>query len=177
MTRGQGDYSKSKVYKILFVETGEFYVGSTRTTLRQRMHHHRDQGKRNPHRPLYALAQERGWDSTRIILLEECPCDNKDQLVRKEQEYIDSLRCELCLNIIDAKCDPAKKRRRATERARGYVARNVDKLREYKAGWYLSNYERLRTVTECGCGGRYSMQTRRRHERSKMHQAYISGVS
>jgi group I intron endonuclease len=177
MTRGQGDYSKSVIYKIVFMETGEFYIGSTRSSLRQRLHSHKKTSKNHPNRPLYALANQLGWDQARIVLVEEFPCENNDQLCRREQQHIEELRSDSCLNINSAWRSPEEKARQKNESRKNFLQRNPDYYKKRVAKWNAENEAMLKVVEQCACGGRYTRHGKPRHERSKMHQDYVSRVS
>jgi predicted GIY-YIG superfamily endonuclease len=95
------DYKNGKIYK-LQCDDGHFYIGSTTSTLVKRMWGHTSKSKKYPDRRIYKHIDGK-WDSVRIVLIEEFPCENKNQLVRKEDEHI-RLHSEnqLCLNTYGA---------------------------------------------------------------------------
>jgi hypothetical protein len=83
------DYSKGKIYKLECYTTGLIYIGSTTQSLIQRLQGHKKDYK-------YYLNEKCNYttsfkilenDNYNIVLLEECPCDNKEQLHAKEAEY------------------------------------------------------------------------------------------
>jgi hypothetical protein len=39
-----------------------------------------------------------GWDNVKIVLIEACPCSNKDELLRHERRWIDELKPSLNIN-------------------------------------------------------------------------------
>lgn len=82
-----------KVYKIVNSINDEIYVGSTKTSLAKRFYGHKDAQKRRPEmNNLYTFVQQNGWDCCRIVLIEEFPCENKEQQLRREQHWIDILK-------------------------------------------------------------------------------------
>ena len=89
------DYQKGKIYKIISNETDEVYIGSTTQTLSLRLGGH----KRNYKKYLnnkYSYTTSYNilkYDDVKIILIEECPCDNREQLLKREQYYIDNMDC------------------------------------------------------------------------------------
>ena len=92
------DYKNSKIYK-LQCDDGHFYIGSTVSTLVKRFCSHKSRAKKNPDIRVYKHIDGK-WDSVRIVLIEEFPCENKNQLVRKEDEHIRLHREDaLCLNM------------------------------------------------------------------------------
>jgi predicted GIY-YIG superfamily endonuclease len=96
------DYKNGKVYK-LQCEDGYYYIGSTATELRKRSHKHKQHAKEFPERRVYQHINALGWDRVRIILIEDCPCESKEHLRRKEDEHIRACRDDpMCLNMYNA---------------------------------------------------------------------------
>ena len=84
------DYSKAKVYCIRNYNDSDIYVGSTCQPLSKRMADHRTamNHKRDFNITLYVKVREQGANNFYIELLEDYPCQNKEQLGAKEGEYI-----------------------------------------------------------------------------------------
>ena len=84
------DYQESKIYNIYNTINDDIYVGSTTQKLCERMRDHRycinNQKKKD--RPLYQAFREHGIEHFFIELIEKCPCNDKDELRKKEGEYI-----------------------------------------------------------------------------------------
>ena len=88
--RSKKDFSKGKIYIIRNTQNELTYIGSTCQTLAQRMAQHRKDMK-NPKTQNYKLYQamnELGKDAFYIELLEDCPCQKRDELLKKEGEKI-----------------------------------------------------------------------------------------
>jgi predicted GIY-YIG superfamily endonuclease len=81
------DYSKSKIYRIVCNETGEQYFGSTTQSLAKRMATHRH------HRNKSASSQIIARGNYDIVLCEEFPCENKEQLHSRERKWIEENEC------------------------------------------------------------------------------------
>ena len=119
------NYQLGKIYKIYsHIDPSLCYVGSTcRELLCQRMNGHRSDyikwkdGKVNKVTS-YDLFDKFGVENCIIELIENYPCDSRDQLSKKEGEYIKSLNC---VN----KC----------------ITGRLPK--EYKQEWYIRNHETL----------------------------------
>jgi hypothetical protein len=86
------DYKKGKIYEIVCRNTGRRYIGSTVMPLVKRLATHRSKCHRK-------IA---GGSSSKIIieggdfyinLLEDCPCDNREQLLGKEREWYNKTEC------------------------------------------------------------------------------------
>ena len=94
-------YENAKVYKLQCAD-GHFYIGSTKENLPHRKAHHVAASKKFPDRRVYKHING-DWENVRIILIEECPCENREQLRRKEDEHIQrELKNAFCLNHIRA---------------------------------------------------------------------------
>ena len=83
------NYQNGKIYCIRNHINDEVYVGSTTQSLSKRMATHRiDMKTSKKDMMLYALMNEIGVEHFYIELIEECLCENKDQLRKKEGEHI-----------------------------------------------------------------------------------------
>jgi hypothetical protein len=92
------NYNKSVIYRIINKQTGEtLYVGST-TNIRRRLTDHKSRCH-NPkathyNYPIYQHIRELGgWESiTHIIIEQFSNCENKIDLLKREQEFIDEFK-------------------------------------------------------------------------------------
>ena len=85
------EYSKGKIYAIWEADQ-LLYIGSTIQALSRRMALHRSSSKqpKKAAYPLYKYVIERPekWEGIYIELVENFPCESKDDLERREGEYI-----------------------------------------------------------------------------------------
>ena len=81
-------YQDGKIYKILNSETDDVYFGSTTQKLSKRMTNHRTQAKSGKTHLLYQKMREIGDDKFYIELVEYFPCENLEQLNKREGEWI-----------------------------------------------------------------------------------------
>ena len=83
-------YNNGKIYKIWNISNDEVYVGSTCNPLHKRMSYHRSvvNHPKYEHRNLYKMMDEVGIQNFNIELIEDFPCNNKDQLRRREGHFI-----------------------------------------------------------------------------------------
>jgi flagellar biosynthesis GTPase FlhF len=93
------NYANGKIYKIESSLGDKIYIGSTtKAQLSQRMTAHRGSyktwkaGKTNM-TASFLLFDEYGVENCKIVLLEDCPCESKDQLSAREAHYIRTLAC------------------------------------------------------------------------------------
>lgn len=148
------DYSKGKVYKIVNDIDDRIYVGSTCQTLAQRMSCHRSNVGKKPSQSLYALMGDHGVDKFRIVLVEDYPCERKDQLRAREEYWRVELNAQLNKRrcgtgiVAENKNDYCKKYRQefideCKERDAKYYAENAEKIKEQKKIYYKENMNEL----------------------------------
>ena len=80
-------YKNGKIYQILNTENNKVYIGSTCTQLSRRMVHHR-KCSLSMSSLLYDEMKNLGIDKFYIELLEAFPCNNKDELIARENALI-----------------------------------------------------------------------------------------
>ena len=80
-------YKNGKIYQILNTENNKVYIGSTCTQLSRRMVHHR-KCSLSMSSLLYDEMKTLGIDKFYIELLEAFPCNNKDELIARENALI-----------------------------------------------------------------------------------------
>jgi len=90
----QNRYSKGKIYKLVNSVDDKIYVGSTCCVLSKRLYGHKKTAKEIPHYGHRHL-NKIGWDKVRIILIENVNVETKDELIMREQHYIDTLKPKL----------------------------------------------------------------------------------
>lgn len=138
------DYQNGKVYQILNYVTDDVYVGSTCQSLSKRMSKHRGvmNNKTCKHRPLYSLMRKHGRDNFYIELIEEYPCDNKDQLRAREGFY---QRERATLNIrVEGRTTQEyniQNKEVMTRKRIEFYAKNKTKIREQAKTLYYQNYK------------------------------------
>ena len=124
------DYKKSKIYKIVCDTSGEVYYGSTIQSLSMRLTGHRQDAKRH-----YCSSKQiidRGNYS--IVLVEEYPCENKEQLCRRERYYIEN---NVCVN-----------KEIPTRTMKEYREDNKEKIKEISREYREDNKERIKEWQE-----------------------------
>jgi hypothetical protein len=134
------DYSKGKIYKIWSPSHEEVgcYIGSTTQPLYKRFSSHKTRTSKKTNSCSSKILFE--YEDTRIDLLEEYPCENREQLNAKEGEWI---RKENCLNKNIAGRTLKEYYQDHKERIRQYQYENKDKIRERRKRFYLANKDEL----------------------------------
>jgi hypothetical protein len=125
------DYGCGKVYAIVGEDGLEIYVGSTAQPLHKRWHGHKKMAKFKPERAIYKhIAENGGFEKFRIILVEEYPCENRQQLLRREGEHIKRLQ-------------PIGNRRVAGRTPQEWIEEHKDMVAEYMSEYREQNRDKL----------------------------------
>ena len=95
------NYQDGKIYKIYNTINDDIYIGSTTQKLCERMRNHRNDHKSKLHFnfPIYKAFREHGVENFFIELIEKCPCNDKDELMKTEGNYIRTLKSSLNARI------------------------------------------------------------------------------
>ena len=88
-------YQNGKIYKLVNSIDNKIYVGSTCLTLTKRKHHHKATSIKFPNRAVYFHIIQIGWENIDIVLIENFPCQSKNELHRRERFFFDELKPEL----------------------------------------------------------------------------------
>ena len=135
------NYSHAVIYRIINKETGEnLYIGST-TDYNRRMAQHK-YNCNNPNAehynvPIYKHIRELGgWEFVRHVMIEEfTTCQNKMQLIRREQELIDAQNATQ--NSVRAYRTEEQKKQQDCVKSKKYNDANKEKIKEYHRMHYL----------------------------------------
>lgn len=138
-------YQNTKIYTIRCYESNDIYVGSTVEKLSIRMAKHRNDYKRFLAGAYnYVTSFEIiKYPSAYIELLEQYPCESKEQKTAREGYHI---RIMDCINK--------------------HIAGRT------KAEYRRDNLEKIRQPNICDCGGSYTTEHKAHHLRSKKHLKY-----
>jgi len=127
------DYQNGKIYRLVSNVSDKQYIGSTITSLSKRLYQHKSnykcfiQGSKQAYISSFDVIEEDDYD---IILIEEYPCQNKNELERRERFYIESMDC------INRKV-PCKGQDENYHKA--YYQEKKDKIKQY----YQDNKDRI----------------------------------
>ena len=152
------NYQNGTIYVIRNQSDGDIYVGSTCQPLSKRMAMHRSDMKGyKKERKLYTKMNELGADNFYIELVEECPCDNLEQLRKKEGEYIRSMgtlnslisgrtKKEWTLENIEHVKELnhnyyEEHKAEHNERSKKWRKEHSEEMKAYKENWYAENKE------------------------------------
>ena len=147
------DYKNGKIYCIRNTIDDDIYIGSTTQPLSKRMVGHRSdmKSKRREHYILYQKMNELGIDNFYIELIEEYPCENKEQLLAKEGEYIRkmaTLNHRIQGRSYQEWLDDTKEIRK--EKSKEYTERIQNTILERKAKYREENRDKLEKQIKSG---------------------------
>jgi len=151
------NYQDSKIYRLVCNTNNLTYYGSTTQPLSKRLHQHKCKIKQK-------IKSCKNFDpnNIQIFLVENYKCDNKEQLIKKEREYIEKYEC-VNLNI------PGREKKEYYEDKKEHIKDNVSK-------WRNENKERIKTNNiniVCDCGAEIKKYEMSRHKKSKKHMKLV----
>jgi group I intron endonuclease len=131
-------YSEGKIYKLINISTGESYVGSTYLKLARRFTGHKYEARKNrwQHNKLYNNIRQYGEGHFKMELIELCNCNNKIELLAREQHFIDNLKP--ALNSATA----TSKNKERSEYDRIYIKKCKESMERYKTSLNESSQAR-----------------------------------
>jgi hypothetical protein len=161
------NYGNGKIYKIEDLAGEMCYIGSTtKDYLSKRMVQHRamykhwlkEEGVSNY--SVFRIFEKYGVNGCRIVLVELCPCDSRDELLKREVHYV---RASDCVN----KYIPSRTNKQ-------YVKDKEEKIRIHKKQYNGSHAEDKKIKAICICGSTFRKTDTNRHERTTKHINYLA---
>ena len=134
-------YKNGKIYKIIDNTNGNIYIGSTcEPTLARRLARHRGQYKQylksgGKYITLFQILENNDCD---IILLEDFPCETKDQLLSRERYYIENNEC------VNKVIPPKEYREQNKAYSKKWKEQNQDKIKIYNEKYQKQNHDKLK---------------------------------
>lgn len=183
-------YANGKIYMIESPSAGLCYYGSTCLPLHKRLHAHKRHHKNFTNGIGRCITSFKILENEdyKIVLVEEYPCENKQQLLARESHYI---RTNECVN----KCIPDRTRKQyrednqeiLAEKAKQYHENNKETVANRKKQHYQNNLELMRQRREdgkekrkqtivCICGSHIQKYEIARHERTSKHIEFIKSI-
>ena len=182
------DFKLAKIYKIIPLNQdheSDIYIGSTcKPRLSQRLTKHRGNYKQwkkgnGSHIRSYDIFDKYGVENCNIFLIEDFPCETKDQLMKKEGYYIKNIPC---VNKVIAgrtikegqKVYYENNKEAICNWQKQYYEDNKESKKENQKQYYENNKKYLQTKFNCICGGCYTRDHKRHHVKSLKHINYIT---
>lgn len=153
-------YKNGKIYKLVNNYNDKIYYGSTCCPLSKRLHRHRN------HKLKSVVGMVDNLYDLKIILVENYPCETKEQLLMRERYYIDNFECVNKCVPITTKEENKQKDKLRYENNKEHIL-NTGKIYREK------NKEKRKKITNCPCGGKYQYSNKSQHLKSIIHKTYL----
>jgi len=198
------NYKNSVIYKICCKDENisDCYVGSSYSHISRKSQHKsicNNEKSDKYNLPVYRYIRDNGgWDNWEFVLLEEYPCDNKNQLVIRERYWFELLGAKL--NSYYPQITEEEKKEYNKEYNKEYhkhhYEKNKEKKLEYHKQWRENNKEKKqkqdkeyrkknkkeisekrKQKVECPCGSIVRKDYLSIHKRTQKHQNYLKKLS
>ena len=175
------DYQEGKIYKIYNAITDDIYIGSTTQKLCERMrtHGNAQNPKKHSNYLIYQAFREHGVNNFYIELIEKHPCNDRDELRKKEGEYIRKLKPSLNRRIAGRTDKEYYNDNRdvLVQKSREYAAQNREKVLQNHRDYYQRTKDsdsRIEYITKYNADHReekreYDKQYREENRESSFH--------
>jgi len=178
------DYSKGKIYCLRSHQTDDVYIGSTVESLSRRKAKHKNQYKSFLNEKYHYITAFEivKYDDCYIELIENYPCENKEQLTKKEGEYIRNMKCVNKLIAGRTRKEYRKdNKEKIKERCKEYRENNKEKIKEKAKEYHEENKEKIKKYREeklkekiiCECGCKVQKLQLAKHKRTKKHEDFL----
>lgn len=166
------DYSKAKIYCIRSPNTDLIYIGSTCQQLSTRMTGHRADFKKETVISSKIIFE---FGDAYIELLENYPCNNREELCKREGELIRTNNncCNKQVAGRTIKEWYEENKKETLEKQKAYKEANIEAYKERQKEWYESNKERVK----CECGADIIKHNMAGHIKTQKHQNYLKTLT
>ena len=178
MGHNNNEVKKGKIYKIIALtdnyDVNDVYYGSTINKLSRRLVQHRAdyrgyKKEKRGFRTSFIIFDKYGIENSKIILVEEFDFINKEDLLKRETEYILKNKCvnkhisykEIIEKPILIKYISEEKKKK------------IEEKKDYDKKYRELNKEKLNNGHICECGGLYQTHHKSTHIKTKKHTDYI----
>jgi hypothetical protein len=163
------DYQNGKIYSIRTPKTEKFYIGSTTQILCKRFADHKSKFKKNNCKLTSKYLFELGFDDCYIELIENYPCNNKEELTKREGELMRQYKEQLVNNRLESiTIEEIKEKKQICDKR--YYDLNKDKIKHSSLNYKLY----CRTKYTCDCGSIICIGDKSTHNKSQKHTTFIS---
>lgn len=178
MTEIKKNYNRGKIYTIRNIKDDKMiYVGSTRNSLSKRFTQHKIHCRNKGLGSLYKHIIDNDWSNWYIELYELYPCNNKQELNRREGEVIREIGT-INKNVAGRTKKESDKlyyennKEHCNELTKNWIINNFEKNKDYKQNYYIQNKStisdkcKIKVCCEI-CGSFIRGSDVQRHRRSK----------
>jgi hypothetical protein len=137
-------YQNSKIYTIRSNQTQLYYIGSTRDALYKRFHMHKKHYKAYLKGGIYLTSFEiLKYDDVYIELLENYPCNSREELLMREGQLIRQY-----INEIVNKNRPSLTEEERKQYEKNHYINNIDRRKEYNTEYRKTHIDLIKQYSE-----------------------------
>lgn len=151
------DYANGKIYRIVCEETDQQYIGSTCSTLVKRLSIHKSKMKSGT-----SKCACKDFINPKIFLIEDYPCDRKEQLLMRERYWMENTDC---VNLKRPIVTHAEELIRCTK----YYHSHKEQYQLYRDTNKEIISEKQKKKLTCECGSVVSLRNMGAHKKSAKH--------
>jgi hypothetical protein len=179
------NYQNGKIYKIVNTEGTLTYIGSTCQSLAQRKAKHHESYKYWKNGITNYVTAFKLFDDDeegcQIVLLEAFPCNNRNELEKRERYYIENNNCVNKIRPTRTKQEWIEENKEKHQQyQKQYREDNKDKNREYQKQYRADNNVEIQQFKndkhKCECGGNYTTSHKAKHIKTFKHLNYLNLV-
>jgi len=147
------NYQNGKIYKLICSETQKVYIGSTVQLLCKRRAHHTEPKNK---------CMSKHFINPKIYLIEKFPCDSKEELCKREREWIEKSDCVNRCIPTQSQTEWQKKNWERIYTERKANIKYMEKKKE-------SDRNRGKEIVICECGMKVQKRALKRHQSRSIH--------
>ena len=167
------NYKNGKIYKLVCDETNLTYIGSTTQSLSKRFNEHKSDKKKNRLKTISNMIEPK------IYLIEDYPCERKEQLNMRERYFIENMECINknipCRTFKEHYLDNKEK---ICKKTNEYYWNNKEKHNELTRKNYEKNKEKIserqKEKITCECGEIICRGSKSKHIKSFKHISFFN---
>ena len=156
------DYKNGKIYALRSHQTDKYYIGSTTQPLYKRLYGHKHSNRTS------SKELVDNYNDVYIELIEAFPCENKEQLTKRENELIREFKDKL-VNVLGMQnCITT---RQFIKKDGEITTREYDQT-VYNKRHYNKNKVIINGKITCECGLVYTQSNKSNHEGGRIHKLW-----
>ena len=166
------NYNLGKIYKIVDNTNNNVYIGSTcEPTLARRLAKHISnyncyKNGKYSYTSSFKIFENGNYN---IVLIEDFPCENKNQLFARERYWTENINC-ININRNQGIVNELGLQEYKKLFNKEYREKNKELIQNKKKIYYQNI---LSEKINCDCGGKYTINNKSCHIKTKKHQAYL----
>ena len=179
MPKKEIDYKKAMIYKICCndLKVKDIYVGSTTEFTKRKNSHksrcHKENNKCFNFNVYRSIRDNGGWDNWSMILIENYPCNNNNELKSRERYYIETLNAKLNMTIPNRTKQEQyqETKEQCAIKAKTYYVNNKEQI----INRIRKNYENQKQhKSYCECGSIVLSRGMKKHLKIPLHKNLLS---